>query len=231
MKPRTPSVDAWLSAGLFAAGSLVFLTGGRQHPQINAQTMPTAGSLEYFRHFAAMVLETPGWETFHSMILAGPLLWAMGAAVGWRLFAKRAAPVADLGKHALLAGAVLWALAFVLDGYVAPRYARAILEAGPDADAAAIATFGANAFTMARLGTISLALMASGIVALSVSLLLTVRAGWRSLVGYAGLLVGAWPSGSVHEHTVDDDGPVTRRMVSRARHRSSSRQRFQRRLS
>jgi hypothetical protein len=91
-------------------------------------------------------------------------------------------------------GGALWALAFVLDGLVGPRYARVVAAAGVGADATALAAFGANAFTMARIGLISFSLIAVAALAFGAALLFDARRSpWRGFVGITGLLVGGWP--------------------------------------
>jgi len=93
-----------------------------------------------------------------------------------------------------VAEALAGALAFVLDGFVAPRHAESIAAAGVGADASAIAAFGANAFTMARIGLISVTLMGAATLAFGAALLFEARLwSWRGFVGATGLLVGAWP--------------------------------------
>ncbi|HJU64515.1 MAG TPA: hypothetical protein VJ596_02510 [Gemmatimonadaceae bacterium] len=184
--------DAWLPTALLLAGSICFLGGGSRHPRVNETTMPAAGTEEYFRHFAEMMLSMPNWELIHTLLLAGPVLWALGASGATRLLGRRASVLGEVGRTALLAGAGLWALAFVLDGYVGPRHARTMLAAGAGSDATAIATFGANAFTMARLGMISVVLIAASAINFGVALLLdTGWRSWRAAVGLAGGLLGA----------------------------------------
>jgi hypothetical protein len=192
--PSRSRLDAWLPAALLIAGSVAFLGGGSQHPRVNVMTMPPAGSDEYFRHFAQMMLSMPNWHLIHTLLLMGPVLWALGAAGSTRVLPRRAGVLGDIGRTALLAGASLWALAFVLDGYVGPRYARAVMSAGVGADAGAIAAFGTNAFTMARIGMVSVVLIATSALALGAALLFDARTrSWRMLVGATGVLVGAWP--------------------------------------
>src|SRR5688572_22898369 len=111
------------------AGSLIFLGAGRHHPIIDA-TLGPPGSDQYFRTFAAHMLGMANWESIHLGILVGPVLWALGTAGIGRAIASRAAPLADVAKSALLLGAGLWAVAFVLDGYVGPRLAQSIAAAG-----------------------------------------------------------------------------------------------------
>jgi len=187
-------LDAWLPALLLIAGTLAFLGGGRQHPRVNSSTMPSGSAEEYLRHFADMIVSMPNWEPVHTLILFGPVLWALGAASSVRLLPSGAAVLGEVGRTALLAGAGLWALAFVLDGYAGPRYAQAVMAAGRGNDAAAIASFGANAFLMARIGMVSVALIAVAAMSFGVALLLDARVrSWRAVVGILGVLVGAWP--------------------------------------
>jgi hypothetical protein len=196
LAPTRSRLDVWIPALLMMAGSVVFIGGGSRHPHVNANSgMGTMGSDEFYRHFAGMIQSMPNWELFHTLILIGPLLWALGATGATKALAPRATVVGDVARSALLMGAALWALAFVLDGYVAPRYARVLVAAGPGSDAGAIATFGANAFTMARLGMISVVLMGAAVAGFGAALLFdTKRLSFRAGVGATGLLVGAWPA-------------------------------------
>jgi hypothetical protein len=186
-------VDAWLSALLLVAGSLVFLGAGRHHPIIDSSLGP-AGSDEFFRAFAAHMLHMPAWESIHLGILVGPLLWTLGAAGIARLIATKAIPLAEIGQTALMLGAGLWAIAFVLDGYVGPRLAQAIAAAGVGGDALAIKTFSTNQFMMARLGMLAIVLIGAAILVFSGAMLVgsRLRSG-RAMVGGLGLFVGGWP--------------------------------------
>src|SRR5688500_9047607 len=123
ISPTRQRLDAWFPALLLIAGSVAFIGGGSRHPHVNSRTMPMAGSDEYFRHFASTILSMPNWEFFHTLILIGPVLWALGAAGYVRLLPQRGTAIAEVGRTAMLMGAGLWALAFVLDGFVAPRHA------------------------------------------------------------------------------------------------------------
>ena len=194
LSQRPSRLDAWLPALLLFAGSAAFLGGGSRHPHVNSTTMPSASADEFLRQFASMVLGTPHWEFFHTLILAGPVLWALAASGTVRLLPERARGIGDVGRTAMLMAGALWALAFVLDGFVAPRHAQSIAAAGVGADAAAIAAFGTNAFTMARIGLISVTLMGVAALTFGAALLFDARlVSWRALVGATGLLVGAWP--------------------------------------
>ena len=183
-------LDAWLPALLLVAGSTLFLGAGRLHPQINA-SLGEVGSPEFYRAFAAHVLHMPNWGSVHLGILLGPVLWALAASGLARLLPARASAFGDLGRSALMLAAGLWAVAFVLDGYVAPKLARAIASAGVSSDAQAIGAFSANQLTMARLGMLSIVLVGAAMAAFGGALLFDARLrSWRSLVGALGVLTG-----------------------------------------
>jgi hypothetical protein len=122
------------------------------------------------------------------------VLWTLGVAGIARMVSSAATPLADVGKVALMLGASLWAVAFVLDGYVGPRLAQAIAAAGVGADALAIKTFGTSQYMMARLGMLSIVLIGASILTISAAMLLESRLrSWRAVVGALGVVVGAWP--------------------------------------
>jgi hypothetical protein len=186
-------LDSWLPALLLVAGSLIFLGNGRHHPIIDA-TLGPPGSDEYFRAFAAQMLHMPNWESMHLGILVGPVLWTLGIASIARLVSARATSLADVGKTALTLGASLWAIAFVLDGYVGPRLAQVLATAGVGADALAIKTFSTNQYMMARLGMLSIAFIGGAILVISAAMLVgSPLRSWRTVVGGLGVFVGGWP--------------------------------------
>ena len=186
-------LDAWLPLILLVAGSLIFLGAGRHHPIIDA-TLGPPGSDEFFRAFAGHMLHMPNWESIHLGILIGPVLWALGLAGIARAVAPAATPLAEVGKMALMLGASLWAVAFVLDGYVGPRLAQAIAAAGVGADGLAIKTFSTNQYMMARLGMLSVVLIGGSILVISAAMVVeSPLRSWRAVVGGLGVLVGAWP--------------------------------------
>ncbi len=190
---RPFATNAWLPAAILATGSIVFLGAGRLHPRITPALGPL-GSEDFFRAFSAEVLKVPGWETMHTLILAGPVLWAIAALGAARLLPARASALGDVATGALLLGAALWAVGFVLDGFVTPVHARTVTAAGIGADATALAAFRVTQLTMARLGTISIVLIGAAVVAFAAALLVETRAlSWRTAVGVSGLLVGGWP--------------------------------------
>ena len=193
---RFLSIDVCLQllpALLLIAGSLVFLGAGRHHPIVSAATVGPLGTDQYFRAFAGKMLSMHNWESVHLGILLGPVLWALGTAGIARGVSGRARGLADIGKTALLLGAGLWAIAFVLDGYAGPRLAQSIALAGVDNDAAAIRSFSTNQYTMARLGMLSVVLIGCSMIALAFTTLTEMGArNWRGVVAGLGLGVGVW---------------------------------------
>ena len=196
--PSRPRLDALLSVALLVTGSLSFLGAGSLHPHIGTALGPV-GSDAFFRAFAAEIGRVPHWEAIHTGILAGPVLWALGAAAIPRLLPERVAVLGEIGRNALLLAAAAWTSAFVLDGFMAPGFARAITgatEQGAVHDA--LAAFHANQRLVARLGTVSMVLVGAAEMAFGVALLASARAsargaGWRLLIGASGVLVGLWP--------------------------------------
>lgn len=186
--------DVLLSAGLLIAGSLTFLGGGRLHPVVSPSSLGGPyGSEQFYRGFAHEMLHTHGWEQMHMLILVGPILWALGAGAIARLLPARVATLGEIARSALLIAAGAWALAFILDGYVGPAYARAI-EASPRGSVTPVmSAFGLSQFTMARLGMISVALVGAAIVAWSGALLgAATPRSWAGAVGLGGIPAGVW---------------------------------------
>ena len=184
-------LDAAIPATLLLAGSAAFLGAGRLHPRIDTSLGPV-GSDEFFRAFAAEIVHVPGWETMHTLILVGPLLWALAAVGAARLLPRRVVPLGDVAVGALLLGAAFWAVAFVLDGFVTPVHARTVLAAGAGADTTALAAFRVTQLTMARLGAFSVVLIGAATFMFGAALLDGARMlSWRAAVGLFGLCVGA----------------------------------------
>lgn len=191
--PARGRLDAWLPAALLAVASVAFLGAGRLHPRITAALGPL-GSDDFFRAFAAEILHVHNWERMHTLILLGPVLWALAAIGAARLLPPRASALGDVATGAILLGAAFWAVGFVLDGFVTPIHARTVAAAGIGADATALAAFRVTQLTMARLGMFSVALIGAAIFAFGAALLYgEPRRSWRTAVGVLGLLVGAWP--------------------------------------
>lgn len=190
-----------LSALLLIAGTLLFLNGGRQHPAINASLGP-AGSDEYFRNFAGHVVHHHDWEGIHAQILAGPVLWALGAAA----LAERRRRAGEwrwsgLGRTALLLGAAGWAMVFVFDGFAAPQIAGRLAAADSVLAPALISEFAANQTVVIRAGLVSWLLVALAAVSFGASLLAPPAGLLRRAVGGLGIPIGlaslaAWLLGS-----------------------------------
>ncbi len=192
---------------LLAAGSITFLVMGSRHPIIGA-TLGAEGSDAFFRAFAAEVLHHGNWQPIHAGILIGPVLWALAAAGCARLMGQKGSAYTDVGRSALLLAATLWVIAFLLDGFVAPTLARAIVENAGN-DGVAIGAFRSSQLLMTRLGMVSIALIGTSIVTFSITLLLEVRqARPPLLLGALGVLVGCWPLFAVFSG-IFSPGPFT----------------------
>jgi len=183
----------WACAALLTGGVLAFLWGGAQHP-LTDSSLGQLGSPDYFREFARHVANQAGWQRIHAGILAGPVLWALGSVgLARRLRGEGEVGWSELALMALGTGAALWAVVFVLDGFVAPLQAAAVVEPGSSVDA--VNAFRTNQEIVIRLGLVSWLLIGTGIASLSI-------AAWSSreqarLVRVAlvpaGLAVGTWP--------------------------------------
>src|SRR5687768_13607499 len=146
---RFTRLQAFLPAALLIGGSLAFLGGGRLHPVVSPATLGGPyGSEAFYRGFAHEMIHTPGWEQMHMLILLGPVLWALGAAAMTRLLPGRVAVLGEVAHSALLLAAGSWALAFVLDGYIGPAYARVIEATPPGGVTPLMSAFGLSQFTM-----------------------------------------------------------------------------------
>lgn len=195
---RGRSPMAWIhgvvSASLLVAGTIVFSWGGNQHPATDG-TLGPVGSQEYFRTFAEHVLHTDGWRGMHAALLAGPLLWALGA-VGFLRYGTRSADRPGFGHTGVVAlamGAVAWAVVFVIDGFVSPLVATTAADSG--LTPASLEPFRAWQEVVARLGLVSWVLIGAGIAALAAAILAAREPGLaqRLIVGLSGLVIGLWP--------------------------------------
>src|SRR5688572_18123120 len=183
-----------LSLILLAAGSLIFIGGGRLHPHVGNEIGPL-GSADYFLHFAQTIVTTAGWVPMHMMILIGPVLWALAAPGIRAALPEGGAPLWATAQVALTISATLWVVVFVVDGFVAPVFAQALAAGSARTpDPSLLASFAANQTTVIRLGLISWILNGAAVVLFATGLLFTQgRSYLRIAVGAAGLLVGVWP--------------------------------------
>ncbi|HEX4779931.1 MAG TPA: hypothetical protein VH301_04210 [Usitatibacter sp.] len=181
---------------LLVAGSVAFVWGGAQHPPTDTR-LGAIGSDEFFRNFVRHVAAHSDWELIHAGILAGPVCWALGGVgMALRLRALGETRFGTLGLVALAMGATAWTVAFVFDGFVALRIAKAIGSAVPGEAPALFAAFQANQVVVIRLGLVSLMLIGAGMAALGASMLCTEAPGHAAqrVLGVAGIALGLWPA-------------------------------------
>ncbi len=202
MSPRLDRFYDFLSGLLFIAGTLVFLNGGRQHPRIDS-SLGLPGSVEYFKNFTSHVLHHHDWEGIHAQILAGPVLWALGAvALAERRRRAGERRWSGLGATALLLGTGCWIVAFVFDGFVAPQIARTLAGDEGPLSPVYLSEFAANAAVVIRAGLVSWLLIGLSAAAFGASLAVERGVGmFQWVVSWVGILLGvasiaAWASGS-----------------------------------
>lgn len=99
---------AW-SGLLLIAGSLIFAWGGRRHPPTGTSLGPL-NSDEFFRNFARHIAGHPDWIRIHDAILAGPLLWVLGASGACWLLAWAISALRSTQLLVLRLGLVAWLL-------------------------------------------------------------------------------------------------------------------------
>ena len=181
----------WFGAVLIITGVVVFLWGGAQHPATD-DSLGAVGTEEYFEAFAGHVATSDRWQVIHTGILAGPLLWALGLlAIARRTHGHESDSWSQLGVHSMTMGAIGWSIVFVLDGFVAPLNAAAVLDGGT---IAAVNAFRTNQEIVIRLGLVSWLLIGVGIAATSVAMLTHARRRrTRVALATVGLVVGLWP--------------------------------------
>jgi hypothetical protein len=214
---RSNRLSAWLSGALLLAGSALFIAGGRLHPRA-ATAFGAVGTPDFYRTFAEHIQQMPNWVPVHVLILIGPILWALGlprsdertASVTSASDSLVRSGLEHLASRAMLLGAALWVVVFVLDGFVAPQ-AASIIASAPAADVSGLlAAFRLNQVTVIRLGLVSWILIGVAMALHGGSMIARSRtlAPARVLVGVAGVAVGLWPI--VATITGDfDPGPFT----------------------
>jgi len=175
---------------MIMAGSVLFLNGGRQHPATDPRLGPM-GSESYFRAFAEVIMADHHWESMHGQILAGPILWALGAVALRKRLRRNDSSWDDVAIVALTTGAAAWVLAFVFDGFVAPAVAAAVLER-PMGEPLSFLELRANQLVVIRSGLIGWILIGTGIAALSAAMLAPNRL-LLTLLGVGGIAIGLWP--------------------------------------
>jgi hypothetical protein len=213
---RSNRVSAWISATLLVGGSLLLIGGGRLHPKA-ATAFGVVGTPQFYRTFAEHILMHPHWIAIHMLILAGPILWALGlprargdgdAGSGAGSGVRHA--LEHLASRALLLGAALWSVVFVLDGFVAPQAATIVASAAPADAAGMLAMFRLNQVTVIRLGLVSWTLIGVAMALHGGAILGRARAlsPARVLLGAAGVVIGLWPVVATFTGSFDP-GPFT----------------------
>lgn len=190
---RVERAAEFLAGTCLIVGSVVFLWGGAQHPATGPELGPL-GSETYFRNFARHVVEHAAWQNIHTGILAGPILWALGIwAVRKWLPVEKDSVLISMGLAAILLGSAGWSVTFVIDGFVAPVQASAVLVGEPQ-QGAALTSFMALQEFVIRLGLVSWLLLSAGLAALG-AMMLACATTWRSfryLFGLVGAVLGLW---------------------------------------
>ncbi|PRX47145.1 hypothetical protein B0I33_106244 [Prauserella shujinwangii] len=183
-----------LSAALLALGSGAVLWGATQRPATDAELAPL-GSAEYVQVLAENIVAAEHeWRAVHAALLAGALLWALGAPA---LRMRTGGGFTGTGLLALGMGAALWTVALVLDGFVAP--VRASAAAAQSFTVRSLDGFRATHEAAATLGVLGWLLIGLGVAALSSAAVAArelpgpVRFG----TGVPGVLVGLWPLAAV----------------------------------
>ncbi len=182
---RADRIHRKFSGLLIVIGSLLFVYGGAYHPHIDASMGPL-GSAEFFENFRMKIAHHGSWERIHAMILAGPVLWLIGARSFWgdRNRWTRTA------LTAMTLAATVWSVTFVFDGFVASYIVRSIpADAGRN-------LLAVNQNVVIRLGLISwlamgFAMNMGGFGSLASNGLAN-RSRTSSVLAWTGIGLGLW---------------------------------------
>lgn len=217
---RSNRIPSWISGALLVTGSVLFLAGGRLHPKAGT-AFGTVGTAEFFRTFADHIQHAPNWIPIHVLILIGPVLWALGMPPAREIGSPdgiapgsvAGSALDTLASRAMLLGAALWAVVFVLDGFVAPQAATIIASATPTDVDGLLAAFRLNQVAVIRLGLVSWILIGVAMAMQGGTLLAGARgrSPARALVGIAGISIGLWPIIATITGEFDP-GPFTSRL-------------------
>lgn len=175
------------------AGGAFFLWGGSAHPGTGAE-LGQIGTDPYFRAFARKVADHEAWERIHAAMLAGPLLWALGTAGAASLLSEQGAGgYGSVASMALGVAAATWTVTFVLDGFIAPLHAVALVEGGGGADV--LHAFRSTQEAVVRLGLVGWLLVGVGMASLGAGVFASHTFSARVRWGLAvpGILLGGWP--------------------------------------
>ena len=167
---------------LMVIGSLVFVYGGAFHPRINS-SLGALGSPEFFQNFYMHIAHHRSWEFIHGLILAGPLLWLMGAGSFW----SDRNGWTRMATTAMTLAATAWAVTFVFDGFVAPNIVRRLT---PETGWFALS---ANQDVVIRMGLVSWLMLGFSMIAGGIGTLVLRRTRGASVLAWVGILLGVWP--------------------------------------
>ena len=167
---------------LMVIGSLVFVYGGAFHPRINS-SLGALGSPEFFENFYMHIAHHRSWEFIHGLILAGPLLWLIGAGSFW----SDRNGWTRMATTAMTLAATAWAVTFVFDGFVAPNIVRRLT---PETGWYALS---ANQDVVIRMGLVSWLMLGFSMIAGGIGTLVSRRTRGASVLAWVGILLGVWP--------------------------------------
>jgi hypothetical protein len=167
---------------LMVIGSLVFVYGGAFHPRINS-SLGALGSPEFFQNFYMHIAHHRSWEFIHGMILAGPLLWLMGAGAFW----SDRNGWTRMATTAMTLAATAWAVTFVFDGFVAPNIVRRLT---PETGWYALSV---NQDVVIRMGLVSWLMLGFSMIAGGIGTLVSSRTRGANVLAWVAILLGVWP--------------------------------------
>jgi hypothetical protein len=167
---------------LMVIGSLVFVYGGAFHPRINS-SLGALGSTEFFQNFYMHIAHHRSWEFIHGLILAGPLLWLIGAGSFW----SDRNGWTRMATTAMTLAVTAWAVAFVFDGFVAPGIVRRLT---PETGWSQLA---ANQDVVIRMGLVSWLMLGFSMAAGGAGTLVSSRSRGAKVLAWTGILLGVWP--------------------------------------
>lgn len=178
---------------LLWAGNL-FLGVGQFHPPTGMIDLDVTAVGEYWMAFALLSTEDP-WLFIHGAILAGPLLMALGMVGVYRFMQEKGENnFSLLALIAILMGALLWAMAFVLDGFATEAVGRYLNEGIIDPNVGVMSVRLLQVIVL-RSSLASIVLIGGCMVFLSTSVWVTSIFSRRIRIGLCvvGFIFGVWP--------------------------------------
>jgi hypothetical protein len=141
------------------------------------------GSSEFFQNFYMHIARHGSRRLIPGMILAGPLMWLLGAGSFW----SNRSGWTRMANTAMTFAATVWAVTFVFDGFVAPDIVRWMT---PETGLYQLAV---NQDAVIRLGLVSWLMLGFSIIAGSVGILVSSPSRSAKVLAWIGLPLGAWP--------------------------------------